>query len=168
MKNYLQTYVSHVQDDWVNHLPMAEFLANNHVNESTGLTLFFADNGFHPRMDVELPQAYTGSRKAEFLAADKIVANQEEKLSHLQDQLTWAQEEQAYWANQNRQPHPEYKVGDMVYVDARHFASKKNSKLLSMKNTGLWKIICSIENKAFELNIPQQIKDAKLTLVFHP
>ena len=123
MKNYLQAYVSHTQDDWVDHLPMAEFLANNHVNESTRMTPFFADNGFHPRTGVEPPQAYTGSRKAELLAADRIVANQEETLSHLQDQLTWAQEKQAYWANQNQQPHPEYKVGDMVYVDARHFAS---------------------------------------------
>ena len=56
--------------------------------------------------------------------------------SFLQDQLTWAQEEQAYWANKERQPHPEYKVGDMVYVDARHFASERDSKSLSMKNAG--------------------------------
>ena len=88
MKNYLQVYVSHTQDDWVDHLPMAEFLANNHVNESTGMTLFFADNSFYPRTGVKPPQAYTESQKAELLAADKIVANQEETLSHLQDQLT--------------------------------------------------------------------------------
>ena len=70
------------------------------------------------------------------LAADRIIANQEERLSYLQDQLTWSQQKQAHWANQNCQPHPEYKVGDMVYVDARHFASKRGSKSLSMKNAG--------------------------------
>ena len=53
MKNYLRAYVNHLQDDWVDNLPMAEFLANNHVNESTGMTPFFADNGFHPRTSVE-------------------------------------------------------------------------------------------------------------------
>ena len=90
MKNYLRAYVSYLQDDWIDHLPIAEFAANNHVNESTRMTPFFADNGFHPRTGVEPPQAYTGSRKAELLAADRIVANQEETLSHLQDQLTWA------------------------------------------------------------------------------
>ena len=89
MKNYLRAYVSHTQDDWVNHLPMAEFLANNHVNESTGMTLFFADNGFYPCTGVEPPQAYQGlGRRAELMAADKIVANQEQTLSYLQDQLT--------------------------------------------------------------------------------
>ena len=75
MKNYLQAYVSHTQDDWVDHLPVAEFLANNHVNESTRMTPFFADHGFHLCTDVEPPQAYTGSWKAELLAADKIVTN---------------------------------------------------------------------------------------------
>ena len=54
---------------------MAEFTANNHVNESTGMTLFFADNGFHPRTGVEPLQHYEGGRRAELLAADKIVAN---------------------------------------------------------------------------------------------
>ena len=37
---------------------MAKFSANNHVNKSTEMTLFFADNGFHPCMGVEPPQAY--------------------------------------------------------------------------------------------------------------
>ena len=58
MKNYLQAYVSYTQDNWVDHLPMAELLANNHVNESTRMTLFFADNGFHPQTGVEPPQVY--------------------------------------------------------------------------------------------------------------
>ena len=168
MKNYLQAYVSHTQDNWVDHLPMAEFLANNHINKLTGMTLFFADNGFHPCTGVEPPQTYQGAGwKVELLAADRIVANQEEMISYLQDQLTWSQQEQAHWANQNRQPHPEYKVRDIVYVDARHFASERDSKSLSMKNARPWKIICNISNKAYELEIPQQIKDAGLTPVFH-
>ena len=76
----------------MDHLPIAEFLANNHVNESTGMTPFFADNGFHPRTGVEPPQAYQGlGQRAKLMAGDKIVANQEETLSYLQDQLTWSQ-----------------------------------------------------------------------------
>ena len=136
IKNYLKAHISHTQDDWVDHLPMAEFLANNHVNKSTKMTPFFADNGFHLCTGVEPFQVYTENQKTELLAVDKMVANHKETLSYLQDQLTWAQEEQTHWANQNCQPHPEYKVKDMVYVDARHFASEEDSKLLSMKNVG--------------------------------
>ena len=102
------------------------------------------------------------------MAADRIVTNQEQTLSYLQDQLTWSQQEQAHWANQNCQPHPEYKVKDMVYVDARHFASKKDSKLLSMKNAEPWKIVRNIANKAYKLEIPQQMKKIRLTPIFHP
>ena len=169
MKNYLRAYNSYTQDDGVDHLPMAEFSANNHVNESTKMTSFFADNGFHPRTGVEPPQAYQqASQKTELLTADKIVKQKEETRSFLQEQLLWSQEKQAHWANQNRQPHPEYKVRDMVYVDARHFTSEKDSKLLSMKNAGPWKIVPNIANKAYELDISQQMKEAGLTLVFHP
>ena len=55
----------------------------------------------------------------------------------------------------------------MVYVDARHFAGR-DSKSLSVKNAGTWKIICNIANRAYELEIPQQMKDVGLTPVFHP
>ena len=169
MKNYLRAYISHTQDDWVDHLPMADFSANNHANESTGITPFFADNGFHLRTGVEPLQAYQQgtSRKAKLLTADRIVKQEEETRSFLQDQLTWSQQEQAHWADQNRQPHPEYKVGDMVYVDAKYFAGQE-SKSLSMKNAGPWKVIWNIGNKAYELDIPQQMKDAGLTPIFHP
>ena len=67
---------------------MAELVANNHINASTRITLFFANNGFHPCIDVEPPQAnQKNGKRAELLAADKIVKNQEEMASYLQDQL---------------------------------------------------------------------------------
>ena len=47
MKNYLRAYINHMQNNWIDHLPMAEFAANNYINTSTRITLFFADNSFH-------------------------------------------------------------------------------------------------------------------------
>ena len=56
---------------------MAKFAANNHINASTEITLFFADNDFHSRTDIEsLQTSQKYSRKAKLLAADKIVKNQ--------------------------------------------------------------------------------------------
>ena len=59
----------------MNHLPIAEFAASNYVNASTGMTLFFADYGFHPCTSIEPPGTFKGEgeQKAKFLAADKIV-----------------------------------------------------------------------------------------------
>ena len=71
---------------------MAKFSANNHVNKSTGIKPFFADNGFHFCTGVKLPQAYLQetSQRTKLLTADKIVKQQKETRSFLQDQVTWA------------------------------------------------------------------------------
>ena len=53
-------------------------------------------------------------------------------------------------------------------MDARYFASKKNKKLLDLKNTRLWKIVQSIDNKAYELAILETLKTAGLMPIFHP
>lgn len=55
MKNNLQAYINYVQDDWVAHLLIAEFAANNYVNVSTRMILFFTNNSFHPQTSIELP-----------------------------------------------------------------------------------------------------------------
>ena len=39
-----------MQDDWARLLPIAEFADNDAVSNATGMTPFFANTGFHPRM----------------------------------------------------------------------------------------------------------------------
>ena len=53
-------------------------------------------------------------------------------------------------------------------MDTRHFASERDKKLLDLKNVGPWKIIQNINNKVYELEIPQTLKDASFTLIFRP
>lgn len=78
------------------------------------------------------------------------------------------QDEQAYHANKTRQPHSEYKIGDKVYVNAKDLKLKRASKSLSSKNVGPWKVIRIIDNKAYELKIPEHLKQSGLHSVFHP
>lgn len=67
---------------------MAEFAANNYVNASTEITLFFADNNFYPQIGIKPPQPIREtSQKVEILTADKIIANQKARLSILQESL---------------------------------------------------------------------------------
>ena len=95
MKNYLQAYIAYTQDDWVDHLPMAKFAASNHVNASIGMILFFADHGFHPCTGIEPSRTFKNEseQNAKLLAVNKIVAQQEEMMSFLQDQSAWSQDE---------------------------------------------------------------------------
>ena len=84
------------------------------------------------------------------------------------DQLAWSQDKQMRFANRICQPHLKYKIGDKVYVDARHFASERDKKSLDLKNVELWKIVWNIDNKVYELAIPETLKVAGFTPIFHP
>jgi len=43
MEQYLGSYVNYQQDDWCQWLPIAEFMGNNHVSETTGTSPIFAN-----------------------------------------------------------------------------------------------------------------------------
>ena len=153
----------------MDYLPDAEFAVNNHTNASTGMSPFFADHGYHPRSGSELPQPFDSNvtGRAE-LMSDKITARQEAMTKWLIEHLTWAQADQMRYANESRAPHPDYKIGDMVYVNTKDFSVDKQSHSLSSKNAGPWKIIRNIDNKAYELEIYEHLKRVGLTPIFHP
>ena len=52
-----------MQDDWVDNLPMVEFAASNHINTSTGVTLFFADYSFHSQTNMKSFDIYKKNKK---------------------------------------------------------------------------------------------------------
>jgi hypothetical protein len=58
LKQYLCLYVNHMQMDWANWLPVAEFTYNNHEHSATGHSPFYLEYGHHPRvpMTLEKPQ----------------------------------------------------------------------------------------------------------------
>ena len=53
MERHLRLYVDHEQTDWADKLPLAEFAANYHQFEATGMSPFEADLGWQPRMDFD-------------------------------------------------------------------------------------------------------------------
>ena len=76
VEQYLRAFMNYHQDDWVDWLPLAEFAANNAVSETTGVSPFFANYGFNPRLGVEpsapCPQNLTTVQKAQFYKANTI------------------------------------------------------------------------------------------------
>ena len=47
-------YVNYQQDNWVNLIPLAEVVYNNMSHSVTMVTPFFANKGFHPKLEVSL------------------------------------------------------------------------------------------------------------------
>ena len=53
VEQHLCTYVSYLQNDWVDYLFLAEFAGNNQVSETTTVSPFFANLGYQPSFDFE-------------------------------------------------------------------------------------------------------------------
>src|SRR5258708_7927952 len=54
LEQYLQAYTNYQQDNWSSLLPLAEFAYNNATNETTRVSPFFANKGYHPSIVAEL------------------------------------------------------------------------------------------------------------------
>jgi hypothetical protein len=94
MEQYLRNYVTYLQDDWVEWLPMAEFARNNAYSDSIKTTPFFANYGFHPRLGFEPETSRTGDRRTQvqLLAADTFISRIDNLLEYLREEMTSAQE----------------------------------------------------------------------------
>jgi hypothetical protein len=96
-----------MQDDWSDWLPLAEFAANSMFSETTGLSLFFANYSFHPRLGVEPiePVDMPAARQA------SVFANQMSAIQdHLREQTTLAQARYEEAVNRSRATAPRYDV----------------------------------------------------------
>jgi len=76
IEQYLRAFMNFHQDDWVDWLPLAEFASNNTASETTGVSPFFANYGFHPKLGVEpsqpCPPNRSPTQKREFFKANAI------------------------------------------------------------------------------------------------
>lgn len=161
MEQYIRGYINYLQDDWYRWLPLAEFANNNHDSDTTGISPFFADSGFHPRMGFEPPIRGGGPATLE---ADKFAEHMQTVLEHCQDEMVYAQAKYAEYADNHREPAPSYQPGDMVFLDARNLRTQRPSRKLDFKSQGKFQIVRKVSPYAYELDLPATMK---IHPVFH-
>src|SRR5258708_2622312 len=54
LEQYLRAYMNYQQDNWAPLLPLVEFAYNNATSATTGISLFFANKDYHPRLSTNL------------------------------------------------------------------------------------------------------------------
>ena len=54
MERYLRSYVSYQQEDWGKWLSLAKFAENANISATTGVSPFFANYGYEPRMEFDI------------------------------------------------------------------------------------------------------------------
>jgi len=161
LNKYLRAYVNFSQDDWVDWLPLAEFAANNHVSESTGVSPFFANYGFNPRLGIEprppRPPNLSTRAKQEFLRADSIAERFERILAQLTAILKQSQQRYEDNANQHRDQSPRYQEGDMVMVDTAHMKTNRPKKKWDDKWEGPYRVL-KVYRGAVVVELPAEMR----------
>jgi len=66
LEQYLRIYCNYQQDNWSELLPLAEFAYNNAPSATTGVSLFFANKGYHPNIIVHPERNIASSRARDF------------------------------------------------------------------------------------------------------
>jgi hypothetical protein len=120
------------QDDWADWLPLAEFAANNIVSETTGVSPFFANYGFHPRLGVEpttpCPPNLVGTRKKQFYKANVVAERFQRILAQLTALAKQSVQRFEETANNHRSPAPRYTTGQEVYIDTKNMKTNQPMK----------------------------------------
>ncbi len=151
LEQYLRLFVNYQQDDWVQQLPIAEFVYNNTPHSATGVSPFFANKGYHPRLTIQLDDI--PSHEAHRVAADLKALHQ-----HLREQIQVANEAYANFADRKRDPTPSWPLGTLVWLDLRNVKTKRPAKKLDFKRHGPFPITAQVSSHAYRLKLPATMK----------
>src|SRR6266436_2753337 len=152
LEQYLRAYTNYQQDNWAPLLPLAEFAYNNAASATTGISSFFVNKGYHPRLSTNLLAPSSSSQ------AQPYVADLDQLHSQLKASITEAQECYQKAADCQRIPSPAFRIGDRVYVKAKFFHTTRPSRKLAEKNLGPFEIIGTLGMHSITIHLPQQFR----------
>jgi len=87
LEQYLRVYCNYQQDNWSELLPLTEFAYNNAPNATTGVSLFFANKGYHPNLSIYPDRDIASSHAQDFiLNLDELQDTLKEEIAKAQRQ----------------------------------------------------------------------------------
>jgi len=124
LEQYLCSYCNYQQDNWSKLLPLTEFAFNNSPSTATGVSPFFVNKGYHPRLQVqsltnlpsELVRYYSN--------------NLDTVLTNLKQTLADSQARYQIYANNRRATPPKIEVGNFVFMLAKFIRTMRPPKKL--------------------------------------
>src|SRR5258708_4822360 len=122
------------------------------MSATTGISPFFANKGYHPRLLTNLLAPSSSSE------AQRYVAGLDQLHSQLKASITEAQERYQKAVDHQQIPSPAFRIGDRVYVKAKFFRTTRPSRKLVEKNLGPFKIIGTLGMHSITIRLPQQFQ----------
>ncbi|SPC65294.1 related to transposon-encoded proteins with TYA, reverse transcriptase, integrase domains in various combinations [Ustilago sp. UG-2017b] len=155
LEQFLRGYSNHLQTDWSNLLPLAEFSYNNAEHASTQLTPFFTNYGYHPCFSFD----NTDSAPLPPFPAARSYADQLKQLhEYVRGELDKANSQSAEQFNKRRLPSPQFQPGNRVWLSAENIRSLCPTKKLDYHRLGPFSISEVISSHAYRLQLPPSMK----------
>ncbi|SPC67975.1 uncharacterized protein UHOD_12199 [Ustilago sp. UG-2017b] len=155
LKQFLRGYSNHLQTDWSDLLPLAEFSYNNAEHASAQLTPFFANYGYHPRFSFD----NTDPAPLPPFPAARSYADQLKQLhKYAHGELDKANSQSAEQFNKHRLPSPQFQPSDRVWLSAENIRSLRPTKKLDYHHLRPFSISEVISSHAYRLQLPPSMK----------
>jgi hypothetical protein len=149
-------------DDWAQHLPFVEMAFNSSRSEATGLSPMEASFGFTPNFDGLRDSKITLSRSVD--ASKELLEKIRETFARISKQLYLTQDRMKRFADKHRTNAPNYRIGDLVFLDRRQIPSSSENPKMDSPFIGPFPIVKKINPVSMKLRLPSTMR---IHPVFH-
>ena len=126
VETYLRMFSSYHQNDWSEHLPMAEFAYNNQKHSSTNWSPFMIMYGYDPTFEINVnPTIKVPAVKDKLQMMKELREEIQVTLQRSQDIISRQ--------NDSTAEHRPYSIGDKVWLEAKNLSTDQPSRKLGPK-----------------------------------
>ena len=157
LEDMLRAYVKYNQKDWDDHLDAAEIAYNNSTQASTGYSPFYLNTGSHPRLPLTAAVQKTNVAASNNPSAIDKIKQVARDLKQAKENLITSQQRQKKYADESRRE-LKFDVGDQVMLSTAHLNNADRAPKLSPKYIGPFTITQVVNDNAYKLNLPSNMK----------
>ena len=156
VEKYLRLYVNCRQDDWSEHLPMAEFVLNSRTHSAHGLSPFELVYGYLPLFNIPV------GRRSGIPEVERRIEILREVRRDAGSALHLAKRSQKEGFERGKRKAHRFKVGDYVWLSAEDIDLQLWSEKLGDRQLGPFEILERLGELAYQLDLPETLSR------FHP
>ena len=150
-------FTGYQQDDWVQRLPLAQYVHNSWRHSITKKSPYDLILGYVPHVGA---RHYGGSPETVKERLDRLYATRKEA------QEAYRKAQELVIANQGQED-PKFKIGTKVWLDGRNVHTFQKTPKFAARRYGPFAVVKQVAPCVYKIKIPDQWKQRKVHDVFH-